>query len=196
MPSGTCREGFARPSTSKRQSEDLQTSAPLPNPALMRNQGGAGGATGPASAPGLCLGGARPGARRATPLGHADQPSSRVRQLGAGSWLPRAPSSSPAHRVSRLRPGHVIDFAGGPHSPPAQLGLASRCRPPLPLGTTAERPPDIRTAGPYQTENHYAMIFTQKRPVLPGPRSGNCGPKGVQHDGGDGAWSGLGGRPG
>jgi hypothetical protein len=141
VPSGTCREGFARPSTSKRQSEDLQTSAPLPNPALMRNQGGAGGATGPASAPGLCLGGARPGARRATPLGHADQPSSRVRQLGAGSWLPRAPSSSPAHRVSRLRPGHVIDFAGGPHSPPAQLGLASRCRPPLPLGTTAERRP-------------------------------------------------------
>ena len=70
------------------------------------------------------------------------KPSSRVRQLGAaavGSLGLRRPA--PRIASSRLRPGHVIGFAGGPHPPPAQLGLASRYRPPLPPGTAAERPP-------------------------------------------------------
>jgi hypothetical protein len=44
------------------------------------------------------------------------------------------------------------------------------------LKMASERPPDIRTSGPYQTEDHRAMIH--KKAARPSrPWSGNCGPK-------------------
>jgi len=62
----------------------------LPNLAVLRSSG---------AATRLCLE-ARPGARRATPLRHADQFSSHDRLLGAkAAGFLALPSSSPAHRV-------------------------------------------------------------------------------------------------
>ena len=171
--------------------------APLPNPAVYENQGGAWGAAGPASAPGLCLGPARShaGPHR---LGHADQPSSRVRQLSAaavGFLALRRPA--PRIASSRLRPGHVIGFARihirRPLSWVWRLGAARRYHP----ARQPSDPPDIRTSGPYQTGDHRAMIHTKSGPSLRAAVR-KLRTEGVQHDGGDGAWSGLGGasRPG
>ncbi len=127
--------------------------------------------------------------------GRADQPSSRIRQLGAaavGFLALRRPATRIAS--SRLRPGPVIGFAGGPHPPPAQLGLASRCRPPLPPGTAAERPSGLLALPDRTTVCDDSLISGPSfRAAVRKLRT-----EGVQHDGEGGAWSGLGDgrRPG
>ena len=141
-------------------------STTLPNLAVL-DQTAPGAPQARRQRPGSALGGP-PGRTPGHTAGHADQPSSRVRQLGAaavGFLALRRPA--PRIASSRLRPGHVIGFAGGPHPPPAQLGLASRCRPPLPPGTAAERLPRYQDFWPYQTGTTVRRL-TQKRPVLPG----------------------------
>ncbi len=69
-----------------------------------------------------------------------------AKDLVQDSWVPRQLASSRSVVQSRAWPqaacalGHVVGLAGGPHPPPAQLGLASGYRALLPPGTAAERP--------------------------------------------------------
>ena len=132
----------------------------------------------------LCPAAVRAAVRRAWPRkvrGGSPRPVRRKKYLsrtGEVRAAVRCPLRRPAPaRIasSRLRPGHVIGFAGSPHPPPAQLGLAYRYTRRYQPARQPSDFPDIRTSRPSHTGDHRAMIQTiAARPS--GPWSGNCGP--------------------
>ena len=139
-----------------------------------------------------------PGARRATPLGHTDQPSSRVRQLGAaavGFLALRCPV--PRIASSRLRPWSRDRLGRGSTSAARSAGSGVW----VPRAATAWH--GSRATPGYQD---FRALPGRGPPCDDSHKSGpsfraavrKLRTEGVRHDGGDGAWSGLGDarRPG